>query len=143
MKLKINDDKNFEEEIDKQLHQFNKKNCEYIQKNSKEGQTNTKKYNIAIYDKERLIGGAIGFIRYEWYFLEELWIKEEYRQKGIGTKIINEIEKIARENNALGIRVETWSFQARGFYEKMGFVVYAEFEDCPPGTIDYFLRKKF
>ena len=71
MELKINNDKNFEEEIGKQLHQFNKKNCEYIQKNSTERHTNTKKYNIAIYDKERLIGGAIGFIRYEWYFLEE------------------------------------------------------------------------
>lgn len=143
MKIEINNDKNFEEEIGKQLHQFNRKNCEYIQKKSNGACVDTKIYNIAIYEEKELIGGAIGFIRYDWYFLEKLWIKEEYRRKGIGTKIINEIEKIAKENNALGVRMETWSFQARGFYEKMGYTVYAIFEDCPPGTIDYFLKKKF
>ena len=57
--------------------------------------------------------------------------------------LIEKIEKCAKENNALGVRMETWNFQARGFYEKQGYIVYATFEDCPPGTTDYFLRKKF
>lgn len=75
--------------------------------------------------------------------MDKLWLDENYRKKGIGKKIINEIEKYSKDNNLLGVRTETWSFQARGFYEKMGFEVYATFEDCPPGTTDYFLRKKF
>lgn len=69
--------------------------------------------------------------------------KRKYRGKNIGTMLIEEIEKCANENDALGVRMETWSFQARGFYEKMGYKVYATFEDCPPGTIDYFLKKEF
>ena len=143
MRIEINNNKEFEEEIGKRLHQFNRENCEYIEKNSDGRYIDTKIYNIAIYDEGELIGGATGFIRCAWYFLEQLWLKEEYRKKGIGTKIIYEIEKIAKENNALGVRMETWSFQARDFYEKMGYIVYAEFEDCPPGTVDYFLKKKF
>lgn len=143
VKIQLNEDKEFEKQIGEQLHQFNRKNCEYIKNNSDEKYIDTKVYNIAVYNKEELIGGATGFIRCAWYFLEQLWIKEEYRKSGIGTKIIKEIEKIAKENNALGVRMETWSFQARGFYEKMGYKVYATFEDCPPGTVDYFLKKKF
>lgn len=57
--------------------------------------------------------------------------------------LIDKIEECAKENNALGVRMETWDFQARKFYEKMGYIVYATFEDCPPGTIEYFLKKSF
>lgn len=38
--------------------------------------------------------------------------------------------------------METWNFQAKGFYEKLGDKVYATFEDCSPGMVDYFLRKR-
>ena len=41
-----------------------------------------------------------------------------------------------------GIRMETWDFQAKGFYEKNGYSVFAEIKDCPPGTIDYYLKKE-
>lgn len=39
--------------------------------------------------------------------------------------------------------METWDFQAKGFYEKNGYTVFAEIKDCPPGTICYFLKKEF
>lgn len=39
--------------------------------------------------------------------------------------------------------METWNFQARGFYEKNGYVVFAEIKNCPPGTVDYYLKKEF
>lgn len=38
--------------------------------------------------------------------------------------------------------METWDFQARNFYEKNGYKDFAQIEDCPPNTIDYFLKKK-
>lgn len=44
--------------------------------------------------------------------------------------------------NQTGIRMETWDFQARGFYEKNGYNVFGEIKDCPPGTICYFLKKE-
>ena len=39
--------------------------------------------------------------------------------------------------------METWDFQARGFYEKNGYIVFAEIKNCPPRTIDYYLKKEF
>ena len=143
MEIKNIEDSNFEEIIGEKLHKFNRENCEWILNNTEEKPQKTKYHNFGVYDNNKLIGGAIGYIEWKWYFLDQLYIDEEYRKSGIGTKIINKIEQYAKENRLLGVRIETWSFQARGFYEKMGYQVYATFEDCPPGTIYYFLRKRF
>ena len=52
-----------------------------------------------------------------------------------------QIEEFAKKENLTGVRMETWDFQARGFYEKNGYTVFAEIKDCPPKTTCYFLKK--
>lgn len=94
------------------------------------------------YYDNKLIGGAYGWTdNYNWVWLDLLYIDENYRNYDIGTNLMNKVEEFARENNCIGIRTETWSFQARGFYEKMGFVLYGEIENHPIGAIDYSLKK--
>lgn len=143
MEIKNIKDSNFNKVIVEKLHKFNRENCKWILENTDENKTDRKYYNLAVYNNGEIIGGAVGYSAWKWYFLDELWIEEGHRKSGIGTKIIKKIEKYAKERNLLGVRMETWSFQAKGFYEKLGYKVYATFEDCPPGTIDYFLIKKF
>ena len=138
--VKNNYDK-FEETLGSNLHKFNKENCKYINEHSDNEHNNKMIVNFSIYDKGELIGGASGWIQYQWYFLDQLWINERYRKQRIGSKVINKIEKVSKENQCIGIRTETWSFQAKGFYEKNGFEVFAELNDCPPGVIEYFLKK--
>lgn len=140
--IKFNNDNSFYDEIRANLHRYNRSECQWIKNHTDTIPTAKKYYNFGVYENDKFIGGAIGTIQWDWYFLEEFWIDENYRGNGIGTKIINEIEKCAKENKAIGVRMETWDFQAKGFYEKMGYEVYATFEDCPPGTTEYFLRKK-
>jgi ribosomal protein S18 acetylase RimI-like enzyme len=48
--------------------------------------------------------------------LDLLYIDEEYRNRNIGTNLIKEIEKFALEEHLTGVRMETWNFQAKGFY---------------------------
>lgn len=141
--IRENSDEEFDKIIKTNLHTFNREKCEWIRENTEIKPSKTKYYKFAVYDDQKLIGGAVGIIRFGWYFLEDLWIDENYRKNNIGTKIIKMIEECAKKNKALGVRMNTWSFQARGFYEKMGYTVYATFEDCPPGTIDYYLKKRF
>lgn len=143
IELKINNNEEFDKTISSNLHFYNRSKCQWIRENTEIKPSKRKYYNFGVYGNKELIGGAVGIIQFGWYFLEELWIDEKYRGRNIGTMLIEEIEKCAKENNALGVRMETWNFQARGFYEKMGYKVYATFEDCPPGTIDYFFKKKF
>ena len=143
IELKSNSDEEFNKIISINLHTYNRDKCQWIRNNTEIKPLKSNYYNLGAYINGKLVGGAVGIIQFGWYFLEGLWINEKYRGKNIGTILIEKIEKCAKENNALGVRTETWNFQAKGFYEKMGYTVYATFEDCPPGTIDYFLKKKF
>ncbi len=56
---------------------------------------------------------------------------------------MKQVEDYVKETKLIGIRLETWDFQAKGFYEKLGYNMYASIEDCPPGTINYFFKKRY
>ena len=130
--------------IHSNLRKNNIEKCEWLKNNISTdiNVSNTKSINFLAFDDDNLIGGAIGFIQYNWYFLDLLYVDEKYRGQDIGTNLIKQIEVFAREENLTGVRTETWDFQARGFYEKNGYIVFAEIKDCPPGTIEYFLKKE-
>lgn len=141
--INSNNDELFYKLISSNLHIYNRSKCEWIRENTEVKPSISKYYNFGVYEDNQLIGGAVGIIKFGWYFLEGLWVDERYRRKNIGSMLIERIEECAKSNNTLGVRLETWNFQAREFYEKKGYTVYATFEDCPPGTIDYFLKKRF
>lgn len=138
VRIEENNKEAYKQSILEGLRENNKKKCQWLRENdSKE-----KSKNFLVFDDDRLIGGAIGYTRYHWYFLDLLWIEEDYRGKDIGTSLIKKIEEYAQEEKLTGVRMETWNFQAKGFYEKMGYQLYGTIEDCPPGTIDYFFKKR-
>lgn len=139
IKIEQNNDEKLKKIILKGLEENNKQKCQWFKENDYIDDNN---YSFLVYDNEKLIGGAIGYVLYNWYFLDLLWIEESYRGKNIGTSLIKRIEEYAKKESLTGIRMETWNFQAKGFYEKMGYKIYATIEDCPPGTINYFFRKK-
>lgn len=99
-------------------------------------------HNFFAFDNQQLIGGAVGVIQYNWYFLELLQVDNAYQKQGIGRQLLTTIEDFATANQLTGVRVETWNFQARGFYEKCGYTVWGEIKDCPPGTTTYCLQKR-
>lgn len=142
--IKRDNDESVKKQIDNNLCAFNREYCEWFNQSAKsnENEYAENEQNFIVYDDDKVVGGAIGLIKYKWYFLDLLYIDEKYRGKDIGTKLLEQIEKFARKENLIGIRMETWNFQARGFYEKNGYNVFGEIKDCPPGTIDYFLKKE-
>ena len=142
--IKNNNDKQVKKIIDNRITSFNRKHCKWFSDKSSlnKDEYAEEEYNFIVYDDNKVIGGAIGFIKYNWYFLELLYVEKEYRNQDIGTKLIRALEEYSKKENLTGIRMETWNFQAKGFYEKMGYTVWAEIKDCPPGTIDYHLKKE-
>lgn len=144
--IKIVNDNNIEMKniIHTNLRKNNREKCEWLKNNTSADikVSGTKTSNFLAFDNDRLVGGAIGFVQYNWYFLDLLYIDEEYRGQDIGTNLLKQIEEFARKENLTGIRLETWDFQAKGFYEKNRYTVFADIKDCPPGTICYFLKKE-
>jgi len=144
MIIKNNNDIEMKNIIHTELRKNNMEKCEWLRNNSSYdiNITNIKNSNFLVFDDNKVIGGAIGFIEYNWYFLELLYVDENYRNKKIGTDLIKKIEEVAKEQHLTGIRMETWDFQAKEFYEKNGYIMFAQIKDCPPGTITYFFKKE-
>ena len=143
--IKNENDIKFKKIINTRLRKNNMEKCSWFKDNISEDINipSVKNNNFLAFDNDKLIGGAIGFVEYNWYFLDLLYIDEEYRNRNIGTNLIKEIEKFALKEHLTGVRMETWNFQAKGFYEKNGYSVFGEIKNCPPGTIDYHLKKEF
>ena len=121
------------------LQAYNAEHCAYFAMSH----PREKKFGFYAYDSETKIGGICGPIDPEkWVFITELYITDEYRGRNIGTELIRMAENFAKKNQCDGIKTETWDFQAKGFYEKMGFSVFGTLPDHPVGAIDYFLKKK-
>ena len=90
-----------------------------------------------------IIGGCIAeAYEYHWsrVLLEELWVDEQYRHQGIGSMIIREVERIAREKGCRVVTLGTASYNARPFYEKHGYTVFKTLKKVN-GYIDYSLVK--
>ncbi|QMV40035.1 GNAT family N-acetyltransferase [Cohnella cholangitidis] len=66
---------------------------------------------------------------YKSIFVHQLSISTEYRNKGLGVKLMDKINEVAKENNIRKIELDYWTDNeaAQRFYEKLGFKGYREF----------------
>lgn len=125
------------------LHRYNIKHCQYMEEHSSYTHNDKTHANFGIFINDECLSGAVGYIRFGWYMLTDFCIDESLRGQGIGKEIIRQIEEFAKKNNCIGVQMDTWNFQAPEFYKKLGYTVWGEFKDCPPGTTHYYLYKKF
>ena len=93
-------------------------------------------------DSGAKIGGLWGRSYYDWLFVELLFVPETLRGQDIGTELMRRAEAVARERNCAGIWLDTFEFQARGFYEKLGFSLFGQLDDHPRGSPQYFMQKR-
>ena len=90
-----------------------------------------------------MIGGCVATVyEYHWsrVLLDDLWVDEQYRHHGIGSMILREVERIAREKGCRVVTLGTASYMARPFYEKHGYTVFTTLKK-PNGYISYSLVK--
>ena len=90
-----------------------------------------------------VLGGVLGWIWGGWLQITYLWVSEAARGAGHGRKLMENIEAYARARGAIGSTVETHSFQARPFYEHLGYEVFGTLDGYPPGHAKFFLKKTF
>ncbi|MDM5188329.1 GNAT family N-acetyltransferase [Bacillus sp. DX4.1] len=94
-------------------------------------------------EDEEIVAGLTGVIFWQCLHVDILWIDENIRHHGYGSKLLQEAEKIAKEKKCRLIKLDTFSFQAPEFYKKHGFTVYGIVEDFPQGHTQYYLEKRF
>ena len=89
----------------------------------------------------RVVGGLFGEHFYGWLHISTLWVDERLRGNDYGTKLIAAAEAEAARCGCRHCFLDTLSFQARPFYEKLGYEVFAVLEDYPGEHERIFLRK--
>ena len=91
----------------------------------------------------RILGGVLGHVYGGWLQLHLFHLPEALRRAGWGRRLVAMLEAEARALGAVGAHVDTFSFQARGFYERLGYTVYGTIEGLPPGHRRHVLLKRF
>ena len=100
--------------------------------------------NLTLRDAEgALAGGLLGGTLWGWLHVNILWLADAARRQGYGTQLLAQAELEARRRGCVGAFLDTMSWQARPFYEKYGYTVFAEMPDCPPGHTRYFMKREF
>jgi GNAT superfamily N-acetyltransferase len=93
-------------------------------------------------DKGEVTGGLHGYQLFDWLFIQYVAVPVALKGRGLGTELMARAEAWARSRGLVGIWLDTFAFQAKPFYERLGFSVFGTIEDHPRGSRRYFLHKR-
>ena len=115
------------------LNQFN---CAHV------GDDGHTPLNLIEYDADgSIIGGLLGGTYRGWMYIDILWVREDHRRQGVGSRLLTEAEKEAMRRGCHHVHVDTMSWQAPAFYQKHGYEVIGVLPDIPLGNQKYLLMK--
>ena len=93
-------------------------------------------------DELGVVGGLLGHTKWKWLYVAKLWVDERGRGRGIGTQLLTAAEELARSRGCTDASLDTFEYQARPFYEKLGYQLFGTLDGYPPGYRQYYLRKR-
>ncbi len=93
-------------------------------------------------DSGSIIGGLNATISSRWLHIDILWLPDSLRGGGWGSKLLKAAEAHGRKTGCVSVWLDTFSFQAPGFYLKQGYTEYASLNDFPPGHSRHFFLKR-
>ena len=93
-------------------------------------------------DGETWRGGITAKMGGHWVYVEFLAVAEIARGTGVGAQLMRAVEARARQAGRIGIWVDTFTFQAPGFYERLGYECFGRIDDYPPGSARHFYCKR-
>ena len=97
---------------------------------------------IEIRDEEdSIIGGLWGGSSYDWLFVQLLVVPQALRGQGIGRKLMSLAEAEASSRGCSAVWLDTFEFQARSFYERLGYNCFGQLENYPKGFARFFMQK--
>ncbi|WP_449457254.1 GNAT family N-acetyltransferase [Streptococcus suis] len=101
------------------------------------------KISIGIKIKDDLVAGLEGCITtFNIFYLSTLFVEEEFRRKGLGKCLIEEMEIRAKKLGANTIRLDTFDFQGKDFYKSMGYEQVGYYRNDEDNFEEYFFLKR-
>ena len=122
------------EDLDERLSAFDESYITYKMEGS---------IRIGIEEDGKLIAGLYADITaFKILYVSTVFVDEEYRRKGYGARLIREMEKRAAEMGVNTIRLDTFNWQGKDFYEAMGYEAVGHYENAEDGYAEYFFLKR-
>lgn len=98
---------------------------------------------ILLHDEAgKTVGGLWGRTVYDWLLVDYLIVPENMRGCDFGTQLMASAEAIAADRGCIGSWLTTFTFQARGFYEKLGYSVFGTLDNSPADNVRIFMQKR-
>lgn len=88
-----------------------------------------------------VIGGAIGRTWGACAELQQLWVVDSHRKRGIATRLVADFEASASGRGSTFFYLTTWSFQAPDFYRRLGYEVAVRYEGYGHGLAMFHMKK--
>jgi GNAT superfamily N-acetyltransferase len=86
-------------------------------------------------------GGAVGRHLGRYAELQQFWVDESLRGRGVGSRLLAAFEEAARGKGADTVILDTFTFQAPAFYARHGYVPILELPGFPQGNALIKMRK--
>lgn len=88
-----------------------------------------------------VVGGAVGRSWGKCCELQQLWVAESARRKGIASALVRSLELHAKSRGCTLVYLETFSFQAPRFYQRLGYEIKFTIEGYPGGIAKHHLLR--
>lgn len=126
-------DEKYSKIIDDEFNKYANKNnvvCDYVS------------FSFVAKENDNIVGIITGHSYYKEIHISDLIVLEQYRNKKIGSKLIEKVEEYYKNKGFENINLTTYDFQAPKFYQKCGFEIEFMRENKQnPKLTKYFLIK--
>lgn len=135
LKIKVEDARPHDaREIADRLVAFNRKMA---------GRPDPQPYVVTLRDERgALRGGIEAILHWDVVFIDTFWVDEDLRERDLGSQLIAAAEAEAKRRGANIAYLDTFSWQARPFYEKQGYEVFGELPYAEGKHRRYFMMKR-
>ncbi|GIU13338.1 N-acetyltransferase [Shewanella sp. c952] len=113
-------------------------------RNEKIGDEDTQPLSVVARDDAgKIIGGVTGRSIYKNFLIEVVWVDKAARGSGLGRQLMLQAEEQAKQRGCLAAQLDTLSFQAPQFYQKLGFEVVGTVPEFAGSPARYFMLKRY
>ncbi|MBT3654393.1 MAG: GNAT family N-acetyltransferase [Euryarchaeota archaeon] len=96
----------------------------------------------SIKKNDLLVGGIKGSFSNNYASIDTIWVDEPFRKQYLGVRLMKYIENVAMDKGINNLLLSTCTFQAKIFYEKLGYMVVGVIKEVPIGSDDHIMTKK-
>jgi ribosomal protein S18 acetylase RimI-like enzyme len=88
-----------------------------------------------------IVGGLAALSYWAKMHVDNLWVADGFRGRGIGSRLMRMAEEVARQRACSGVLVDTMSFQALEFYQRLGYQEFGVIAGYAAGASRHYLHK--